>query len=144
MPRNVTHPCTACEQTFGSKWALDEHQKTCPVRRLGDLKRVQEALEWKKGRIEQSIGECYRYAARSFATHHQVRPAEAVRFLDWLEAEVEQVSLALEDLNQALAEANQPHFPRLTRLRTDVGLLMEQVKDLSSITRVLIGLLKGG
>jgi hypothetical protein len=144
MPREQTHTCTACEQTFGSKWALTEHEKTCPVRRSGEATRVQEALEWKKGRIQKSAEECYRYAARSFAAHHQGRHEEARRFLDWLTQEFGQSLGSLEELNQGVIEASRVHFPRMERLKREVGTLIEQAKDLESITSVLNRAVNGG
>jgi hypothetical protein len=49
MPREQTYSCVACEHSFGSKWALEDHAKNCPVKRNAELARIHEALRWKQG-----------------------------------------------------------------------------------------------
>lgn len=144
MPREQTYGCIACEQTFASKWALTEHDKSCPVRRSGELTRVQEALEWKKGRIEKSADECYRYAARAFAAHQQGRNEEARRFLAWLTEECAQAVASLDELSRGVTEASRTHFPRMERLQREVSALIEQAKDLEAIGISLKRAMAGG
>jgi hypothetical protein len=81
MSRVQSYACAACEQIFGSKWALDDHAKNCPVRRNAELARIQEALEWKQSRIESSVGICYRYAARGFLEYNANQNKLAQRLL---------------------------------------------------------------
>jgi hypothetical protein len=143
MSRVQSYACAACEQIFGSKWALDDHAKNCPVRRNAELARIQEALEWKQSRIESSVGICYRYAARGFLAYHTGRPEEARRFRDWFVDEYQQSLDNLKQLSSGLREASRLLFPRLERMSREVESLLEQAKDLAAIRAVLIELVDG-
>lgn len=106
MPREQTYSCVGCEQMFGSKWALHEHAKNCPVKRNAELARIHEALAWKQERNEQSVNLCYRYAARGFLAHHNARDEEARRFRDWFGEEYRQSIDELTLLSRGVQEAN--------------------------------------
>src|SRR5436305_1842690 len=142
MPREQSYPCSACEQSFGSKWALTEHAKSCPVKRNAELLRIQEALAWKQERIERAVGLCYRYAARAFSAHYIARVEEARQFRDWFVEEFQQSAAELEQLSHGLREASSLLFPRLERMKREVGTLLEQVKDLQAIGSVMNRLIK--
>ena len=142
MPREQSQICSACEQSFGSKWALTEHAKSCPVKRNAELVRIQEALAWKHERIERAVGICYRYAARALVAHHIAHSNEARRFRDWFTEEFEQSVAELELLGGGLREASQFLFPRLERMKREVNALREQVKDLQIIGSVMNGLIE--
>lgn len=137
MPREGNHVCAACEQTFGSKWALSEHGKSCAVRRDGELARIAETLAWKRERIERSVGLCYRYAARAFAAHHNARVDEARRFRDWCNDEAQQAVGELAELSRGMREASRLLFPRLERMGREVSTLLEQAQDLQAIGSVM-------
>lgn len=136
--------CSYCETEFGSKWARTEHEKTCLVKQSAGLQRVQEALEWKHENVRKIVDECYRYAARSFTAQHATRREEAQRFQSWLAQDFERLVQNLEELNQGVLEASRSHFPRMERMRQQVGLLIEQAKDLQAIRDTLDGFVRGG
>ena len=142
MSREQSYSCASCEQTFGSKWALTEHKRSCPVQRNAELARMQDALTWKQARIDQSVGLCYRYCARAFVAHHIGRAEEARRFRDWFNEEFHQLIDELEQLRSGLMEATKLLFPRLERMTREVGTLVEQLKDLTTIGAVMNGLIQ--
>jgi hypothetical protein len=144
MSRVPSYSCAACEQTFVAKWALDEHAKSCPVKRNAELARIHEALVWKHARIEASVGLCYRYAARGLVAHHSARPDEAHRFNEWFADEYQQSINGLEQLINGIREAGTVLFPRLERMKREVSSLFEQAKDLAAIGAVMNRLIAGG
>lgn len=137
MPREGNHLCAACEQAFGSKWAMQEHARSCPARRNAELVRAAEALAWKQEQIERAVGLCYRYAARAFAAHHSGRADEARLFRKWLVDDLAQGVTALAELGSGLREARRVQFPRLGRMNREVGTLLEQASELQNIGGVL-------
>jgi len=143
MSREQRYVCAACELILGSKWALDEHTKSCPVRRNAELVRIQETLAWKQSRVEASIGICYRYAARGFLAHHSARPEEAARFRIWLGDEYQQLVDNMDQLVGGMREASQILFPRLERMTREVKTLLEQAKELAAISAVMEQFLDG-
>jgi len=143
MSREPSHSCASCEQTFGSKWALTEHAKSCPVKRNAELARIHEALAWKQERVERAIGLCYRYAARAFAAHHSARLEEAHRFRQWFTEEYQEAAGELEQLHSGLLAASKLLFPRLERMKREAGTLLEQIKDLVAIDAVMNRLFAG-
>lgn len=144
MAKSEGMACSYCETEFGSKWARTEHEKTCLVKQSGELQRVQEALEWKREQVKKTADECYRYAARSFMAQHEGRREEAQRFLSWLTEDFNRLVQNLEELNQGTIEASKVHFPRMERMKREVGTLIEQAKDLQAIAATLNGVVRGG
>lgn len=138
-----SYSCALCEQTFGSKWALNDHAKRCPVQLNAVLARMYEALVWKQARIETSVGLCYRYAARGLVAHHNARREEAHRFKDWFAEEYQQSVDGLEQLSDGMQEVSAVFFPRLERMKREVSLLFEQAKDLEVIGAVMTRLIDG-
>jgi len=144
MAKSEGLACSYCETEFGSKWARTEHEKTCLVKQSGELQRVQEALEWKREQVKKNADECYRYAARGFTAQHEGRREEAQRFLSWLAEDFDRLVQNLEELNQGTIEASKVHFPRMERMKREVGTLIEQAKDLQAIATTLNGVVRGG
>lgn len=142
MSRVASYACAACEQSFGSQWALNDHAKSCPVKRNATLARTYETLVWKQARIETSVGLCYRYAARGLVALHNARPEEAHRFKDWF-ADYRQAVEGLEQLSDGMREVGAALFPRLERMKREVNLLFEQAQDLDAISAVMIRLMDG-
>lgn len=137
MPKTETYPCPDCGVAFGSKWARTEHERSCPVRHSAELRRIQEQLEWKRARIERWVHESYLNAARAFAAYHNGDVASGQRMHQWLAEDCNNTIRDLEDLSDGVAQANQIHFPRWSKLRADVALLVDQAKDLTSILTTL-------
>ena len=132
-----TFACPDCGATFGSKWALTEHAKSCPVKQSAELRRVQEKLEDQKARVEKWIVECYRHAARAFSAYHNGRVEEARMMHKWLAEDFDYRIADLERFSEGVAQAQRVHFPRMSRLTREVPLLVEQTKDLASMLSTL-------
>ena len=123
--------CPDCGATFGSKWALTEHAKSCPVKQNAELRRVQEKLDDQKSRVEKWIAESYRNAARAFAFYHNGNAEQAQMMHKWFAEDFDYRIRDLEVLSEGVSQAQRVHFPRMTRLASDVALLLEQAKDLA-------------
>lgn len=137
MPRNETYACADCGTEFGSKWARTEHEKNCLVKQSAELRRTQEQLEWKRSRIERWLEESYRSAARAFTAYHNSNQEEARRLHKWLSEDFNDRVRDLSELSEAVNQAQRIHFPRMSRLASDVALLLEQAKDLAAIVSTL-------
>jgi hypothetical protein len=137
MPRGETHACEDCGAAFGSRVALSDHARRCPVRQDVELRRVQENLEWKHLRIERWLQEGYRSAARAFAAYHAQATEHAQLLHRWIAEDFQNSVRDLEELSEAVNAASKVHFPRMNKLRADVGLLLEQAQDLTAILATL-------
>ena len=137
MAKPETFACADCGTAFGSKWARTDHEKHCPVKQSTELRRVQEQLEWKRARIERWIHESYLSAARSFAAYHNGEVEHGRRLHQWLAEDFGNSIHELEMLSDGVAQAHKALFPRLSKLRTDVALLLDQARDLTSILGTL-------
>ncbi|MFO0580607.1 MAG: hypothetical protein U1A78_42085 [Polyangia bacterium] len=137
MGRSETHLCTDCGQALGSRAALLDHGRSCPVKHSAELRRIQEQFEWQRGRIERWIQESYRSAARAFAAYHNGETEHGQRQHQWLAEDFLNTVRDLEHLGDAVSAASKVHFPRLSKLRSDVGLLVEQAQDLTAILATL-------
>ena len=129
--------CPDCGATFGSKWALTDHATSCPVKKNAELRRAQEKLNDKKARVEKWIEESYRNAARAFSFYHNGNVEQARMMHKWLAEDFDYRVRDLEDLSDGIAQAQRVYFPNMTRLASDVKLLVEQTKDLASILSTL-------
>lgn len=137
MSRSEACGCADCGTEFGSKWARTEHEKSCLVKQSAELRRIQEQLEWRRSRIERWIEESYRSAARAFAAYHDAQREEGQRMHLWFAEDFDDRVRDLEALGDALTQAHKTHYPRLSRLSSDVALLLEQAKELASILATL-------
>lgn len=137
MAKKESFACPDCGTEFGSAWARTDHTKHCPVRQSTELRRIQEQLEWKRTRIERWIQESYRSAARSFAAYHNGEVEHGRRLHGWLAQDFASTVYELEQLSDGVTQASKAHFPRLSKLRSDVTLLLEQAQDLTSILATL-------
>jgi hypothetical protein len=132
-----TWVCADCGTAFGSKWARTDHEKICAVRQSVELRRIQEQLEWKRARIERWVQESYTSAARAFAAYHNGNTVLGQRLHKWLAEDFDSTVRDLEVLSQGISQVGKTHYPRVAKLRSDVGLLVEQTKDLTSILETL-------
>lgn len=137
MPKTDSYACPDCGTEFGSSWARTDHAKHCPVKHSTELRRVQEQLEWKRARIERWIQESYRSAARSFAAYHNGEVEHGRRLHQWLAEDFSSTIHELELLSDGVNQANKAHFPRLSKLRSEVSLLLEQAQDLTAVLGTL-------
>jgi len=137
MSKHAMHSCPDCGMEFGSAWAVTNHQRTCPVRQSHELRRIQENLEWKRGRIERWLHESYASAARAFAAYHNGHLEEARRLHQWVAEDFESTIAELTALSEGVAQAGSSHYPRLAKLRGDVKLHLEQAQDLRLILETL-------
>ena len=129
--------CPDCGEKFGAKWTLTDHGKSCPVKQSAELRRVQEQLEWQKSRVESWIKESYRSAARAFSAYHNSELEMATRMHQWFAEDFDLRIRDLEVLSDAVGQAQRVHFPRMSRLASDVALLLEQAKELASMLSTL-------
>lgn len=136
MTKTETYDCPDCGTAFGSKWARTDHEKSCPVKQSAELRRVQEQLEWKRSRIERWIHEGYLCAARAFAAYHNDQVEHGRRMHQWLAEDFTNTVQELEQLSDGV-QAHRALFPRLSKLRSDVALLLEQTQDLTVILATL-------
>lgn len=132
-----TFACSDCGTEFGSKWARTEHEKSCPVKQSAELRRVQEQFEWHKARIEQWIHESYRSVARAFTAYHNSDLETGRRMHQWFAEDFSNRVRDLESLSDAVSQAQRAHFPRMSRLSSDVALLLEQARDLAGMLSTL-------
>lgn len=137
MPIKPTHLCPSCGLEFGSKWALAEHDKTCPVKRNADLRRVQEALTSQLESLRRKVTLMFAWAARSFANYHAQHLTHARLFHQWNQEDLGRSLQDVESLTRTLEENSQVHYPFLSSLNREAGLLIEQLKDLSMILETL-------
>lgn len=137
MARNESFACADCGTEFGSKWARTEHEKSCLVRQSAELRRIQEHFEWKRSRIERWVEESYRSAARAFAAYHNSEVEEGGRMHQWLAGDFDERVRDLEALSEAVNQAQRAHFPRMSRLASDLALLLEQTRELATILSTL-------
>ena len=137
MAKTESYVCPDCGTEFGSGWARTDHEKHCPVRQNAELRRVQEQLEWRRARIERGIQESYRSAARSFAAYHNGEVEHGRRLHGWLAQDFSTTVYELEQLSDGVTQAHKVHFPRLSKLRSEVSLLLEQAQDLTAILAAL-------
>lgn len=137
MAKSETYACADCGTEFGSKWARTEHEKNCLVKQSAELRRIQEQLEWKRSRIERWLEESYRSAARSFTAYHNSNGEEGRRMHQWLAEDFSDRVRDLSELSEAVNQAQRVHFPRMSRLASDVTLLLEQAKELAAILSTL-------
>ena len=136
MLREKVYVCAACEQAFGSKWALGEHVKSCSVRANAELLRTLEALAWKQKQVERAVMSCYQLATSAFTAYHLARADEAQRFRTWFTAEYQQGLVALQVLSSGLHEVK-PLFPRIKRMKREAGALLAQARELQATGSVL-------
>ncbi|MFO0572380.1 MAG: hypothetical protein U1A78_00135 [Polyangia bacterium] len=139
MVRNEQVTCPYCQARFASIAALERHAPHCPRGQSKEAERVIEALQWKKGRIAQTINECYRTAARTFHSYHTGALTYARLFHGHVETEVETIRSDLAALLQAVEQAHKTHFPYLSKTKREVEELIPQSKDLESILSTLDG-----
>ena len=137
MPKTETATCPDCGTEFGSKWARADHAKHCPVQQSAELRRMQEQLEWKRTRIVRWVEESYQSAVRAFTAYHNGQTELAHRFHGWLAEDFPDRVRDLEALSDAVAQAQRVHFPRMSRLTSDVALLLDQANELASILSTL-------
>ncbi len=137
MSKTESFVCSDCGTAFGSKWARTDHEKHCPVKQSAELRRVHEQLEWKRSRIERWIHESYQYAARAFAAYHNGEVEHGRRMHQWVAEDFSSTVHELEGLSEGVTQAHKAHFPRLSKLRSDVALLLEQAQELTAILATL-------
>lgn len=137
MGKTLSQTCADCGMEFGSAWARTEHTKTCPVKQGAELRRVQEQLEWKRTRIVRWVEDSYQSAARAFTAYHNGQTEMAHRFHEWLAEDFTERVRDLEALSDAVAQAQRIHYPRMTRVASDVALLLDQANELASILSTL-------
>lgn len=137
MSRKETFACPDCGTEFGSKWARTEHEKLCAVRQSSELRRVQEQLEWKRARIERSIHSSYSTAARCFTAYHDGNGEQGQRLHTWLGEDFDSTIRELQSLCDSLIQESKVHFPRLSKLRSDVALLVEQAQEIRAMLATL-------
>lgn len=137
MGKKETVICLDCGTKFASKAARADHEKHCPVRQSVETRRMQEQFEWSHARIERRIHESYLSAARAFAAYHNGQMEHARRLHGWLEQDFSSTVQELERLNDGAMPASKAPFPRISKLRSDVALSLEQVQELSFILATL-------
>lgn len=139
MPAKPVHLCSSCGTEFGSRWALTEHDKTCPVKKNAELRRVQESLQTQIQNLQGRITLMFGWAARSFANYHRQQLTHARLFHQWIHEDLHQALRDVESLSRMLQENSKVHFPLLSNLNREAGLALEQLKDLSTILETLTG-----
>lgn len=137
MPTKPAFPCAACGLEFGSRWALTEHDKTCPVKRNAELRRVQESLDTQLQELQGRITLMFGWAARSFANYHAEHLTHARLFHQWITDDLGRAVQDAQRLSQAIQDNSRIHFPFLSKVNKDVGLVIEQLADLTMILQTL-------
>ena len=136
MTNTKSVSCPDCGVECPSKWSLEnEHRPKCPLNSGSEL-RQQEAFEWQLGRINKSVVESYSYAARAFSAYINGETERARLFHSWILHEVELVTSELASLTDA-ANTKRIQHPRMQRMRSAVGTLIEQAQDLLKIVATL-------
>lgn len=137
MPVKLAFPCAACGTDFGSNRARAEHDKTCPVKRNAELRRIQESLQSQVEDLQRRITLMFGWAARSFANYHAQHRTHAHLYHRWIQEDLYRSLQDVESLNRLLQEHSKAYFPSLSKLNREAGLLIEQLKDLSMIQETL-------
>lgn len=131
--KKQTVVCIDCGTPFASKAARTAHEKHCPVRQSQETKRSQEQLEWRHTRIQRRVLDSYQSAARAFAAYHNGQTEAARQLHGWLAQDFSSALRELEQLNDGLTQAGGTPSPRISKLRADVVLSLEQVQELRSM-----------
>lgn len=143
MPTKLAFPCAACGTEFGSNRARAEHDKTCPVKRNAELRRIQESLQSQVEDLQRRITLMFGWAARSFANYHAQHLTHARLYHRWIQEDLYQSLRDVESLSHVLQEHSKAYFPYLSKLNREAGLLIEQLKDLSMILETLTSVFGG-
>lgn len=129
--------CPDCETVFHSKWALDQHRSSCPVKLSRDIGELVRDFEARLFRIKDSNNQGYVSAAKAFAGYATKDMEAARRSHKWLADTAELVSNEISRLSEDVKQANKLAFPRLARLSREMGDEIDRSADLVSMLRVV-------